>query len=255
MIRPPPLALALTLAVILALDATGCSPEVGRGNAGEGGGAGITVAAAASLTDAFTELVAAFGAPVELDFGPSSSLREQLLAGAPADVFAPADRSSMDAVVAAGVASDPRDFATNQLQIVVPAGNRAGVSGLADFADAGRLLGLCAEEVPCGRFARQALSNAGVNPVVDTNEPDVRALLTKVEAGELDAGIVYRSDVLAAGDTVEGVDLPADAGVTTSYPIATLAGSHHPDDAAAFVAYVLSDEGRAILAAHGFGPP
>lgn len=217
----------------------------------------VAVFAAASLTDAFAEVGTAFeaanpGVTVELNFAGSSALREQILAGAPADVFASANASNMAAVIDGGAASESTDFATNQLQIAVPAGNPGGITGLADFADADLLLGLCAAEVPCGQFALEALAEAGVTPSVDTNEPDVRSLLTKIEVGELDAGIVYRTDVRSAGDAVEGIDIPADENVVAAYPIAALTGSGNPDAAAAFVAFVLSDEGQAILGAYGF---
>jgi molybdate transport system substrate-binding protein len=220
----------------------------------------ITVFAAASLTDAFTELGTTFESEnqdvsVEFNFGASSALREQILAGAPADVFASANPSNMDQVVDAGAASDPQDFVTNLLEIAVPAGNEAGVTGLDDFANADLLIGLCAEEVPCGEFGREALANAGVTPSVDTNEPDVRSLLTKVEAGDLDAGIVYVTDVLAAGDAVEGIDIPADDNVVATYPIATLSDAADAEVADAFVEFVLSDEGQEILQSFGFDAP
>ena len=220
----------------------------------------ITVFAAASLTDAFDEVGAAFedanpGASVEFNYGPSSGLREQIVAGAPADVFASANTSNMDQVVEADAASDPENFVTNQLEIAVPAGNSAGVTGLADFAKPDLLIGLCAEDVPCGEFGREALTNAGVTPSIDTNEPDVRALLTKVESGDLDAGIVYVTDVQAAGDAVEGVEIPADDNVTATYPIATLTDSANAEVADAFVAFVLSDQGQEILSSYGFDSP
>jgi molybdate transport system substrate-binding protein len=220
----------------------------------------ITVFAAASLTDAFTELGTELesehdGVSVEFNFGASSALREQILAGAPADVFASANTSNMDQVVQAGAAADPENFVTNQLQIVVPAGNPANITGLADFAKGDLLIGLCAEEVPCGQFGRQALTNAGVTPSIDTNEPDVRSLLTKVEAGELDAGIVYVTDVLAAGNDVEGIDIPADQNVTATYPVAALSDTGNSEVADAFVAFVLSGKGQDILASYGFGYP
>ncbi|MGH9227855.1 MAG: molybdate ABC transporter substrate-binding protein [Acidimicrobiales bacterium] len=220
----------------------------------------ITVFAAASLTDAFTEVGTAFesGNPdvsVELNFAGSSALREQILAGAPADVFASANPSNMDRVVEGGAATDPENFVTNRLQIAVPAGNDAGVTGLDDFADADLLIGLCAEEVPCGEFGREALANAGVTPSIDTNEPDVRSLLTKVEAGDLDAGIVYVTDVSAAADDVEGVDIPADVNVIATYPIAALTDAGNADFAGAFVEFVLSDEGQEILESYGFDAP
>jgi molybdate transport system substrate-binding protein len=220
----------------------------------------LTVFAAASLTDAFDEVGAAFeeanpDVSIEFNYGASSALREQILAGAPADVFASANTSNMDQVVETGAATDPQDFVTNQLQIVVPAENPGGVAGLDDFADADLLIGLCAEEVPCGEFGREALANAQVTPSVDTNEPDVRALLTKVEAGELDAGIVYVTDVLAAGDAVEGIDIPAHVNVTATYPIAALSDAGNADVAAAFVEFVLSDDGQEILESYGFDRP
>jgi molybdate transport system substrate-binding protein len=220
----------------------------------------LTVFAAASLTDAFDEVGAAFeeanpDVSIEFNYGASSALREQILAGAPADVFASANTSNMDQVVETGAATDPQDFVTNQLQIVVPAENPGGVAGLDDFANADLLIGLCAEEVPCGEFGREALANAQVTPSVDTNEPDVRALLTKVEAGELDAGIVYVTDVLAAGDAVEGIDIPADVNVTATYPIAALSEAGNAEVAAAFVEFVLSDDGQEILESFGFDSP
>jgi molybdate transport system substrate-binding protein len=222
-------------------------------------GGDITVFAAASLTDAFTELGTKFesehrDASVEFNFGASSALREQILAGAPADVFASANTSNMDQVVDGGAASDPQDFVANLLEIAVPAGNRAGVTGLDDFANADLLIGLCAAEVPCGEFGREALANAGVTPSIDTNEPDVRSLLTKIEAGDLDAGIVYVTDVMAAGDAVEGVEIPADDNVVATYRIAALTDAPNPD-ADAFVEFVLSDDGQEILQSYGFDAP
>lgn len=219
----------------------------------------VAVFAAASLTDAFTEIDTAFedanpDVTVELNFAGSSALREQILSGAPADVFASANTSNMDQIVEGDAAADPTDFVTNALQIAVPAGNEAGVTGVDDFADPDLLIGLCAEEVPCGEFGREVLANAGVTPSLDTNEPDVRSLLTKLEAGELDAGIVYVTDVTAAGDAVEAIDIPDDVNVTATYPIATLTDAPNPAVADAFVEFVLSDEGQDILASYGFGP-
>ncbi len=220
----------------------------------------ITVFAAASLTEAFEEVGTAFeaanpGTTVELNFAASSALREQILSGAPADVFASADTTNMDQVVEGGAAADPATFVENQLQIAVPAGNPAGITGLADFANGDLLIGLCAEEVPCGQFGREALTNAGVEPAVDTNEPDVRSLLTKVEAGELDAGIVYVTDVLSAGDAVDGIDIPADENVIAAYPIASLSDAANGEVVDEFVAFVLSDEGQEILSSYGFDAP
>lgn len=220
----------------------------------------ITVLAAASLADVFAELAHVLaerhpGVAVRFSFGASSSLREQVLAGAPADVLAAADPADVAAVVEAGEAATPVTFASNELQVAVPAGNPAAVSGLADFADEGLVLGVCAAEVPCGRLAREAFSRAGVSPRPDTEEPDARALLGKIRSRELDAGLVYRTDVLAAGDEVDGIDLPPGASVRTTYPAAVLDRSGERDVAEAFVALLVSEEGRGVLTAAGFGPP
>ena len=218
----------------------------------------VLVSAAASLTDAFAEVEAAFEASnpdvdVVLNLGASSALREQILEGAPADVYASANTSNMDQVVEAGeVSGDPEIFVSNLLQIAIPPSNPGNVAGLEDFADEELLIGLCAEDVPCGDFGRQVLENAGVVPSVDTNEPDVRALLTKVEAGELDAGIVYVTDVLSTDGGVEGIDIPEEDNVIAEYPIVSLANAPNPEAAAAFVEFVLSSEGQAILAEYGF---
>jgi molybdate transport system substrate-binding protein len=191
-----------------------------------------------------------------LNLGPSSGLREQILEGAPADVFASANTSNMDQLAEAGeVAGEPRVFVTNLLQIAVPAGNPGGVAGLEDFARDDLLIGLCAEDAPCGQFAREALDSAGVTPAIDTNEPDVRALLTKVEAGELDAGITYVTDVISTGGMVEGVDIPEADNVVAEYPIAVLTNASNKAGATAFVDFVLSDEGQAILREYGFASP
>jgi len=195
-------------------------------------------------------------ADVELNFAGSSALREQILEGAPADVFASANPTNMDQVVeAGGVAGEPQVFVHNLLQIVVPAGNPGAVTSLEDFADADLLIGLCAEEVPCGEFGREALAGAGVEPSIDTNEPDVRSLLTKIEADELDVGIVYVTDVAAGGDNVEGVDIPAEVNVVAEYPIAALAEAPNLTGAEAFVDFVLSPGGQEILNSYGFESP
>ena len=230
------------------------------GGAGDGSTRTVTVFAAASLTDAFGELADAFeehsdGTSVELNLAGSSSLREQLLGGAPGDVFAPADAADMERLAEAGAVAEPRRFARNPLQIAVPAGNPGEVSQLSDLADDDLLVGLCVVEVPCGRLAREAFALAGATPSVDTEEPDVRALLTKIELGELDAGLVYRTDVLAAGDAVTGIALPPGQRVEAVYSIAPLTEARDRAVADDFVAFVLGPEGRRILARHGFEAP
>lgn len=221
----------------------------------------VSVSAAASLTDAFSEIESAYEASnpevdVVLNLAGSSALREQILEGAPVDVFASADTSNMGRVVEAGAVDEPPEsFARNLLMIAVPPGNPARVTGLEDFGAEDRLLGLCAEAVPCGVLARESLAKAGVTPSIDSNEPDVRALLTKIEAGELDAGITYLTDVISAAGAVDGIEIPDEANVAADYQIAVLVDAAEPDRARAFVHYVLSAEGQAILADYGFGSP
>ena len=220
----------------------------------------LLVAAASSLTDVFRDIETAFedahpGIDVVLNLGGSSLLREQILAKAPVDAFAPANVAVMDEVRAAGLVSGtPLVFARNTMAIAVPAGNPGGVAGLEDLARPELLVGLCADPVPCGEFTRQVLGRAGVAAQPDTEEPNVRALLTKVEQGELDAGIVYATDVREASG-VAGIAIPAEYNVTTDYPIAIMSTTSHPEAAAAFVAYVLSDDGRALLDRRGFHLP
>lgn len=248
---------ATCLGAVLVTIAGGC----GVGGAGSSDGeVTITVFAAASLSDVMTELASAHereeGArAVELSFGPSSGLREQILSGAPADLFAAARPRDMEILVDAGEVERSRVFARNGLQIAVSAGNPADISGLADFADPDPFIGLCAVQVPCGSYARQILADAGVEPSVDTEAADVRALLTQIRSGDLDAGLVYVTDVLAAGEAVEGVDIPAEVDAGVDYVIGTVTRSDDPEQARSFVRFVLSDEGRDILSSHGFGTP
>lgn len=222
---------------------------------------GVTVFAAASLTDAFTEIGAAFsaanpGATATFNFAASSALVQQITEGAPADIYASADRPNMQKLVDAGVnATEPEVFATNELAIVVAPGNPKGIATLADLANPDVALVLCAEQVPCGRFAIEILTHAGVAATPKSLEENVRAVLTKVELGEADAGIVYVTDVLSSGDKAEGVEIPPDQNVVAEYPIAVTKEAGNPDTAATFMAFVTGPEGRAILETYGFGPP
>lgn len=242
--------------VVLGLLIGGCSASSQTDDIG----GRVLVSAAASLTDAFTTIEAAFeqrnvGVDVVLNVAGSATLRTQILEGAPGDVFAPSGLNDMRTIVEAGeTINEPQIFAKNLLQIAVPTGNPGSVTSLIDFADDNLFIGLCAENVPCGHFARLALEKAGVRASVDTNEPNVRALLTKVEVGELDAGIVYVTDI-ASTDGVEGIAIPPDHNVVADYPIVVLADSTNPTAASAFVAFVVSGEGQRILADHGFSAP
>ena len=220
----------------------------------------ILVSAASSLGEVFAALEAEYeaahpGADIVLNIAGSSLLREQVLAGAPVDVFAPASQDIMVDIQRADLSDgESQVFARNLLEIAVPLGNPAGVVGLGDFARDDLFLGLCASQVPCGELAREALASAGVVPQPDTDEPNVRSLLTKIETGELDAGIVYVSDVRASGD-VEGITIPDDVNVVAEYPIAVIDDAPNQTGALQFVGFVLSDQGQRILADHGFETP
>jgi molybdate transport system substrate-binding protein len=222
----------------------------------------VLVLAAASLTDVFQTLETAFeqerpGLDVEFSFAGSDALRFQIEQGAPADVVALADTEIMNALAAEGRVGPASVFATNSITIAVPPGNPTGVTGLADFARDELLLGACAPEVPCGAYAQRILVAAGVEPAFDTTDTDVRSLSAKISRGELDAGLVYVTDVLASAGSLDEVPLDgdADAGgapIRAEYPIAVVDGA---DDAAReFTDFVLSTSGQRILAAAGFGP-
>lgn len=217
------------------------------------------VFAAASLTAPFEELVTAFerdhpGVDVRLQCAGTPQLVLQLCEGARADVFAAADEANMQRVVAAGLtAGEPQAFARNRLAIVVAAGNPKAVRDLADLARADLRVALCAPAVPAGRYARQALAKAGIEPASVSDEPSVKAVVSKVQLGELDAGIVYRTDVRGAG--VTGVGIAAAHDVVAVYPIVALASGHDAALGAEFVQFVRSAEGQRILAGFGFLAP
>jgi molybdate transport system substrate-binding protein len=218
------------------------------------------VFAAASLQDAFTALGTQFeaansGTKVVFSFGPSSGLAEQIGQGAPADVFASASTSTMDEVVSGGDAADPTDFVANTMQIAVPPDNPAGITAVTDLGKKDVKVAVCQADVPCGTAALEVFENAGFTVTPVTEELDVKATLAKVRLGEVDAGVVYVTDVLAAGDAVQGIEIPADVNASTTYPIATLTGSEHQDTAQAFVDYVLSPDGAAVLTDAGFSKP
>jgi molybdate transport system substrate-binding protein len=245
-------ALATAAALLLAA-LTACG---GAGN--DDSEATLTVFAAASLTEAFTEIGDRFeaehdGAAVEFNFAGSSDLAAQITEGAPADVFASADEANMDKAVEAGAAADPRTFAQNRLVIAVPAGNPGGVTGLADLA--GLAFAACAAEVPCGAAAQTAIGAAGADLTPVTYETDVKATLQKLVLGEVDAALVYRTDALAAAGDVDAVEFPESATAVNAYPIAAFEQAPNPDLAAAFTAFVLADDAQAILGDAGFQQP
>lgn len=223
----------------------------------------ITVLAAASLTESFKELGAAFhtanpGARVTYSFAASSALATQINQGAPADVFASADTTTMDKVAAAGGAgtlAPPVPFATNKLQIIVAKGNPKGISTLTDLAKPGLIYVTATAGVPIGTYATQALAKANVTVTPKSLESDARSIVAKVTLGEADAGIVYATDVLAAGSKAEGVIIPDAQNVLATYPLAVIKGTKNPQAATAFATFVTGTTGRTILAKYGFTAP
>lgn len=247
--RRPAVALA---ALVLAL--TGCAASTPPASDDDMNGT-LTVYAAASLQASFDEIADAFTAQhpdvrISPVYDGSSTLATQIAEGAPADVFAPADEATMAKV--AELAPDPAVFATNTLVIVVPTGNPKRVASLADLS--GVVTVLCAPEVPCGAASARLLEGADVTVDPASLEQNVTAVLTKVAAGEADAGLVYATDVVGRDD-VEAIVPEGSGGVVNRYPIAALKDAANPDAAAAFVAFVLSEPGQRILADRGFGAP
>lgn len=220
----------------------------------------VTVLAAASLKEAFTTLAKQFeaahpGASVKLSFGASSDLAAQINQGAPADVFASAAPKNMQQVISAGGASGSTDFVKNVMEVAVPPGNPAHVNSVRDLATASLKVALCEPQVPCGAVAAEVFKNAKITVKPVTLEPDVKSTLSKVELNEVDAGVVYVTDVRAAGSKVKGIVIPDNLNASTEYPIAALTKAPNAAGARAFVAYVLSSAGQSVLGADGFEKP
>jgi len=254
---------SLVVVVMLVLSACGGVSSSSRSHT-------LTIYAAASLTDAFTEMGEAFesshpGVMVTFNFGGSQNLRTQIEQGAPADVFASANTKEMDALVAQDMvhAGAPEVFLTNQLVAILPKENPAGIASLEDLSRPGLKLVLAAEEVPAGRYAREILEKlnarfgAGyrdkVLANVVSNEDNIRQAVTKVQLGEADASIVYASDAVAVPE-LQRIEIPPEMNVIAEYPIARLAESTNPDLADGFIEYVLSPQGQATLKKWGFTP-
>lgn len=231
----------------------------------------LTVFAAASLTDAFTEIGQNFeaanpGVTVTFNFAGSQALRTQIEEGAPADVFASANKTEMDnAIKGSFIAEDaPQIFLNNKLVVILPADSADAVSKLEYLANPGVKIVLAAEDVPVGKYARQALDTMNgsfgsdfkdrVLANVVSNEDNVKQVVAKIQLGEADAGIVYTSDAVAAPE-LKTIEIPAELNVIAKYPIAKLTQSTNSDLADAFIAYVLSPEGQAVLQKWGFAPP
>lgn len=246
-----PLGLLLALAVLF-----GTAACAGSGEAGGAEKTKVIVFAASSLTEAFE----AIGEEIQsedpnttftFNFGSSSDLATQLEQGARADVYASADEDNMTRVEDAGlVEGRPHVFVTNRLEIMVRSGNPEGIHSLEDLANPDLVLSLCNEECPAGKYAAEVLDKAGVSVKPDSLEIEVKAVVTRLQVGEADAGIVYASDVASARGEVEGVPIPPAQNVVATYPIARLSDS--PAEAGEFVDFVLSERGQALLEEHGF---
>jgi molybdate transport system substrate-binding protein len=268
---------AVTIAALAAIAVAGCSSSsssstasspasssspaaAGAGSSAAAQTGAITVFAAASLMGTFTQIGKQFeaahpGDTVKFSFGGSSTLATQITGGAPADVFASAAPANMDTVVTAGDASNPKDFAKNTAEVAVPPANPGQVTSVNDLAKSSVKVALCQPKVPCGVVASEVFKNAGITVKPVTLQPDVKSVLTQVELGNVDAGMVYVTDVKAAGAKVKGVPISAGDNASTLYPIATISSSAHQAEAAAFVSYVLSPAGQQVLAAAGFQAP
>ncbi|GGK01627.1 molybdate-binding protein [Pilimelia anulata] len=220
----------------------------------------VLVFAAASLTNTFQNLAGTFerensGARVAFNFGASSTLAQQLVGGAGADVFAAASPDTMATVVRGGLAEGPRTFVRNRLVIGVPDGNPRNIRTLADLGRAGLRVARCAPAVPCGTAADRALRAARVVLRGPSLEQNANATLTKLTLGEVDAALIYRTDAIAAAATVDAVDFAQSPVSATDYPVAALKGSPRPELAAAFVSLVTSERARAVFRRAGFDTP
>lgn len=248
---------ALALTACLASTVTACASDNddAGGSGGSGGSKTVTVLAAASLSTSFTEIGKKFeaahdGVTVRFSFGGSADLVEQIKSGAPADVFASADTKNMAKL--AGDVSDPKNFATNTLEIAVPPGNPAHIASLADLTKSGVKLVICAAAVPCGSAAQTVAKKAGLTFKPVSEEQSVTDVLGKVESGEADAGLVYVTDVQAAGNKVKGVTFPESSDAVNTYPIAEVKDSKNDEVAKEFVDFVLGADGQRVLADAGF---
>jgi molybdate transport system substrate-binding protein len=252
--------LAICLAVVALLAAAcGSSSSTTKTTAAADKPSGtVVVFAAASLNDAFNTIGKQFeqanpGVTVKFNYAGSSSLATQITQAAPADVFASADTASMDTVTNDHLADGtPQVFTKNTLEIMVQPGNPKHISSVADLAKSGVTVAVCAPSVPCGMYADEVFSKANVTVHPVTQETSVSSVVTKVTLGQVDAGMVYSTDVRAAGNKAAGVTIPSNQNVIAEYPIAKLKDAPNPDAATAFVNYVLSSAGQKVLASDGF---
>jgi molybdate transport system substrate-binding protein len=244
---------AIAAAMLCAAPLSAC------GGGGGGGDTTITVLAASSLTEVFTDLAAQFekdnpGVKVKLAFDSSATLAQQASGGAPADVLATADTTTMESASSV-LASTPEDFATNVMVLVTPSDNPADVTQFSDLDSSKVKYVVCVDTAPCGKVAAALLQQDDITGKPVSQEVDVKSVLAKVTDGEADAGIVYTTDAVASGDAVKTVQIPGTDQQTTTYPIATLDQSKQPSLAQDFVDLVLSSQGQQVLQKAGFGAP
>ena len=243
----------------LCLVLTGCTAVPSTGPGDGTGSRTLTVFAAASLTDAFTALGEQFetenpGVTVTFNYAGSSDLAQQIVHGAPADVFAAASDATMKMVTDRGLAATtPTVFASNVLQIATPSGNPKHITSFADLARPGLVVVMAAPQVPCGEAVRKVERATGVTLQPVSEESDVKSVLSKVLTGDADAGLVYVTDVAAARGKVDGVSFPEAEGARTLYPITVVKNAPEPELAARFQRLVTGESGRKVLHAAGFG--
>lgn len=250
----------VALAAVAALAACG-SPSQSASTEQPAESRTLTVFAAASLTESFNALEATFeqqnpGVDVVLSYGGSSDLAQQIVNGAPADVFASASDATMKTVTDAQLtAAAPTIFATNVLQIATAPGNPKAIAAFADLAKPEIKTVVCAPQVPCGSATTKIEQSTGVDIPAVSEEPDVKSVLSKVSTGNADAGLVYVTDVNASKGQVQGVSFPESAAAKTNYPIAVVKNAPQAELAQQWVALVEGQDGTAVLGAQGFGKP
>jgi len=243
----------LGLAVTVVLTACGSSAKTRAPSSSTKPGGSINVLAASSLTKGFTALAQQFesahaGSHVNLSFASSSTLAEQIQNGAPADVFASADQKNMAKLQAAGaVTGTPVVFAKNQMEIAVAPGNPKHIATVADLAQSGLIVAMCAAEAPCGKYADQLLEQDHVTLTPKSRELDAKSTLAKVASGDADAAIVYVTDVKGSKSDVDGVEIPAGQNVIATLPIAALKDAKNDALAEAWVEFVTSSAAEKTL--------